>query len=131
MKRSWHTARQPELDGSDRSTQIALAIAQVADPGVLEALLQTLTLLDRIGGQVYIAADRQKYAPQETDQGVMYLPVTNVKEPGTYMTDGFVFQYEHIAKLPRQPVEPDAEFGDALPDRNGELTAAPDEAEVG
>lgn len=121
MKRQWHTARQPELDGSERSTQLALAIAQVADPATLEALLQTLTLLDRIGGQVYIAAYRRKYAPVESEQGTYFQAVDDVKQPGTYMTDGFVFHYEHIAKLPRQSPEPDADLAEPLPNPNGDV----------
>jgi hypothetical protein len=115
MKRQWHTARIPELDGSDRSMQLAAAIAQVSDPQTLEALLQGLTLLDRVGGQLYIAAYRTKYKTEQDPSTGEFrrLPVRDVREPGSYETDGLVFHYEHIAKITRQDPEPDAALSDA------------------
>jgi hypothetical protein len=71
-----------------------------------------------------MAAYRRKYAPQQVGEGTVYLPVEDMKDPGTYMTDGFVFHYEHIAKLPRQSPEPDADLSEPLPNPNGELQEA-------
>jgi hypothetical protein len=132
MKRQWHTARIPDADGSDRSVQLAHALAQVLDPPTLEALLQSFTLLDRIGGQVYIASVRTKYKTvvDADAQTVERVPVEDVREPGSYETDGFVFHYEHIAKLPRAEDEGDDRQRDSFPDLPVEASAnggAPEE----
>lgn len=102
MVRQFHTVRVREFEGSERSLQLATALAQVCDPDTLEKLLQIKTSLDTIGGQVYIAAYRTKYDAATGE------PLGDVKNPGVYETDGYLFQYEHIAKVNRQPREPDA-----------------------
>lgn len=100
MRRAFHSPRIPEFEGSDRSNQLAAALAQVSDPEFLQAVLDLKAMLDRVGGQVYIAAYRQKYGPDGQ-------PVEDPKEPGRYETEGYAFHYEHIAKLTNAPREPD------------------------
>lgn len=103
MKRQFHTVRRPDLEGSPRSHALAAALAEKCDPELLERFLEIKAILDSIGGQVYFAAYRTKYSPE----GV---PLEDVKQPGRYETDGYVFHWEHIARINRQRIEPDAKI---------------------
>jgi hypothetical protein len=118
MRRQFHTVRRVDLEGHERSLELAQALAVTTDPDTMEKLVQIKALLDSVGGQVYIAAFRTKYRADGT-------PVENVQEPGKYETDGYLFQYEHIAKINRQDVEPDAK-PEETPDELPEVAAALD-----
>ena len=118
MKRQFHVVRRPDLEGSPRSHALAAALAEKCDPEFLERILELKCLFDSIGGQVYTAAYRTKY---DTRTGE---PVKDVKnEPGRYETDGYVFHYEHIAKINRQAPEPDAKIEDTPDNLEAELNA--------
>lgn len=113
MRRDFHTVRRADLEGHQRSMELAQALAMTTDPETLEKLIQIKSLLDSVGGQVYIAAYRTKYGPDGK-------PVEDVREPGSYETDGYLFRYEHIAKINRQAAEPDAK-DDETPEKLPEL----------
>ena len=108
MIRQTSNPRRVDLEGHDRSQQLGLALAQICDPETLEKLIHMKTTLDSIGGQFYVAAFRNKYKTVADEEGQMLVPVDDPTEPGQYHTDGYVFHYEHIAKLNRQRAEPDA-----------------------
>ena len=108
MIREWFSTRRQELEGHERSLQLATALAMKTDPDTMEKLLEVKNLLDSVGGQVYIAAFRNKYKTVVENGQLVDVPVDDPKdEAGKYVTDGYVFHYEHIAKLNRQRPEPD------------------------
>ena len=91
MKRSWSTVRS----GPDEASQeVALAIAQIADSETLRSFLDTLTALDRFGGELYIGAYRKKFDAQGN--------IVEPDEVGEYETVGYAWHYEHVAKRTAQ-----------------------------
>lgn len=125
MRRTTHTRRIRELEGSDRSVELAQALAMTCDPETLEALLHAKMLLDSVGGQIFMAAQRPKF--RETPQGLV--PLEDHREPGKYVTVGYVLQYDHIATALRAPREPDS-TPDDLPEDEELLAEAGDEQEA-
>lgn len=81
--------------------QLATALAQVSDPDFLEAVLHIKSMLDRLGGQMYLAGYREKF----DGEGRL---LSDHKQPGNYETVGYLFHYDHIAKITQAPNEPDA-----------------------
>lgn len=122
MKRQWSTPRRTDLEGSERSMELATALAQIADPDFLEKVIQAKALLDSVGGQFYIAAYRTKYDIVSGE------PVEDLKQPGRYETDGYLIDYGHIARINRQDAEPDAKG--ALPNPVEEVRQALEEIEA-
>jgi hypothetical protein len=106
MRRPFYAPRIVEAEGSDRSQELATALAMTCDPEYLEALVHLKSMLDRIGGQVYIAAYRKKYNPQTGEE------LDDPSKPGRYETEGYAFHYEHIAKITNAPREPDRKVDD-------------------
>lgn len=116
MRRDFYTPRIVTDEGSQRSNELAVALAQVADPEFIEAVIHLKSMLDRIGGQAYVVAFRNKYNPRTGEV------ITDPEAPGRHETEGYVFHYEHIARLSGQDKEPDA--GDVekiagTPDKEG------------
>lgn len=125
MRRAFYTPRIPEAEGVERSQELALALAQTADPEFIEAIIHLKSMLDRIGGQVYIAAYRNKYDP---NTGAV---LEDPRAPGRHETDGYAFHYEHIAKLTNAPREPDQAVERLSEVRDDEgWTAEPEALEV-
>lgn len=97
MERGWNVIRDREGEGSPRSAELATALAQVADPELLERLLWAVTLLDSVGGELYIGAFRNKY-----DEQGNRIPKANLREtPGEYETDGYVLRWDSMAEMIR------------------------------
>lgn len=111
MERSWNIVRDHEAEGSARSGELAAALAQVADPELLEKVLWAVNLLDSVGGQVTIAAFRNKYDAQGGRIAKENLSST----PGNYETEGYVVHWDSMAEVIR----------DAMREPNVKLPADP------
>lgn len=101
MRRAFYSPRLHTEEGSERAVELAVALAQISDEEFLRTIIDIKAALDRIGGQVYIAAFRNKYDPATGEQ------LEDPSAPGRYETDGYAIHYEHIAKLTDSPREPD------------------------
>lgn len=122
MRRQWAVPRDRDLEGSDRSLELAQALAVKVDPDTLEKLVELVSLLHSIGGQAFVCAIRSKYQTVVADNpelaaalGVQVGQRIRIKvdpdQPGTYETDALAIHYEHIATAARdQDREPDAKL---------------------
>ena len=102
-------ARAVELEGSGASAMLAQELAFSLTPDLCRALTDLKVILDRLGGQAWIA-------PYFHDERLL----------------GFAFVWDHISKLGRGK-EPDAKLAEPLPLRvefAGELSGVELEAEA-
>ncbi len=83
--------RAPELEGVTVSHMLALELALDLTPDILRSILDIKVILDRLGGQVWIA-------PYVHEEQVV----------------GFAFLWDHISRLGRGK-EPDANISEPLP----------------
>lgn len=102
-----------EFDGDEDSRLKAGALSAISDAEFVESMVHVKAALDRLGGQVEIAALREKVNAKGE-------PVDD-KDTGDYVTRGYVFHYEAHTDLLRRPEEPDTkraeiplQFGDDL-----------------
>lgn len=117
MRRGRTVVRRRDLEGSERSHGLAAALAEMSSPEFLEALVHGVAQLDSIGGQLFIAAVRNKYAKVTVTNdagevlGEQWDRLEDHKDPGDYETDGYVIHWDHIATAVRNArKEPDTEF---------------------
>jgi hypothetical protein len=117
MRRGTNIVRDRELEGSSRSAELATALAQIACPELLEAIVHGVSLLHFTGGQIFIAGVRNKYrvTTLRNELGNVVAEERTLledrREPGNYETDGYVFHYDHIATALRGArKEPDSAF---------------------
>lgn len=117
MRRGTPVLRDRELEGSERSYQLANTLAGIASPELLEQLIFAVSKLHDIGGQTFIAAVRSKYAkhtvrnPRGEILGEHLELLADPREPGQYETDAYVFHWDHIATAIRGAErEPDTDF---------------------
>jgi hypothetical protein len=103
MKRSGSSLRDERNEGSERSQQLAAALAQVSDPEFLERVLHMKSALDEFGGEFRVQALRHKYDPVGNRLEDMTLD-------GEYYTDAYMTHYSHYAK--DAPQEPNDELKD-------------------
>ncbi len=82
--------RRPELQGAGASQMLALEIALDLSPDVLRSILDLKVILDRLGGQAWVA-------PHVREEQVI----------------GFAFVWDHISKLGRGK-EPDSNISEPL-----------------
>lgn len=85
--------RQPELEGVTVSQMFALELALALTPDAIRSLLDVKVILDRFGGQFWIAP----YVDEHSEQVI-----------------GLIFHYSHISKVGRGK-EPDAKISEPLP----------------
>lgn len=113
MNRQRFVDRDFQNEGSPRSQELAAALAVQSDPEFLEAVLHAKGALDEFGGQVFVAATRQKVSVDE--EGVI-----RADESGAFATLGYIVHYSSKASIRRlqteeetsavaAPDEPDAE----------------------
>jgi hypothetical protein len=100
MNRSRLIERDFAAEGSERSQQLALALAQIADPELLEALVHSVGALHEFGGEVYIGAARNRFQADGER-------LVRVEQGGSFLTYGHVIAYNTRARIKGQPVEPD------------------------
>lgn len=117
MRRGWNVVRDRTEEGSERSLELATALAQTSDPDFLEQVVHAKALLDAVGGQVFIAAVRNKYAVITVRDragnvlGEQREVLEDRKQPGEYETDAYLFHFDHIATALRDAArQPDSEF---------------------
>lgn len=126
-ERVWHTQRAfadeqgrivlPPDGGDEDALQVAQALANVCDAETLRSLLDLKVLLDRVGGEGYIGAYRIKVDPE----GHQIPPeeMQDPNRPGTYLTMGYLFTYDPVAKKTRRateaPEEPQADLRESYP----------------
>jgi hypothetical protein len=121
MNRQKFQRRIFEAEGSERSQQLALSLAAECDPEFLETLLHYKSALDEFGGQIYIAAARDKFDTEGNN-------VEHNEPRGSFETWGYVCHYGHKAQLKGQETEPDVPWGAAeAPEQNGHAEAEADE----
>lgn len=104
MKREWNVlnGEAGSVPGDEAAQARAVALAQIADAGLIDTLIDAIVLMRRIGGQVYLAAHRAKF---DAD-GAM---VSDRDTPGRWETVGYLAHYEHrdhrleVAKPPKLP----------------------------
>jgi hypothetical protein len=103
MKREFQTARnrREDWEGNERAEQLALALASRSNAETLEALLNLKCAVDQFGGEFRMAAVRPKLDARGRR-------LEDVAEDGQFETVGYVFEYKHIAKIGKQPTEPDS-----------------------
>jgi hypothetical protein len=90
--------------GTQQSAGFAAALAQIADPGLLEAIVNNVAAINEHGGEVYIAAgNRQKVNAQGR--------IVEAHEPGAYETLGYVVAYNSRARVKGVPDEPETAYG--------------------
>lgn len=135
MKRDWNVVKgQYDLQpGDEVAVSRATALANLADAPTIESLIEALAMLDRIGGQLYVQARREKY-----DAAGQRIPEEFRKDtPGQYETVGYVFRYEtrdaelEVAQPPDEvalPELPEIEPAQ-IEDLEEERAAAEDRAE--
>lgn len=122
MNRNGSIIREFEAEGSDRSLQLAHALAQISDPEFLERIVHLKSSLDAWGGECYISAQRKPIDPATGR-------ICDHNTPGReYGTLGYVIHYGHRQRaIIDQPEEPDEPLGIHPPERAPE----PEPEEVG
>lgn len=117
MRRGWNVVRNRDAEGDERSLELAGALAAISDPDFLERVLHAKTMLDSVGGQIFIAAVRNKYAVKTLRTAAGHIVaeerdlLEDRKAPGEYETDAYLFHYDHIATALRDArKEADSEF---------------------
>jgi hypothetical protein len=103
MKRSSSSLRDVRDEGSDRSHQLAIALAQICDPELLETLVHLKSALDEFGGEFRVVSMRHKYSPTGER-------LEDLTSDGEFFTDGYLTHYSHYAK--DAPPEPNTELKD-------------------
>jgi hypothetical protein len=88
-------------DGEPEAQVKAQSLAGFSDAEFIEAIVHVKAMLDRIGGQVQIAALREKLDKDGQR-------VEKDDPSGVYQTLGYVFRYEPHSRLRQAPEEPDA-----------------------
>lgn len=104
MNRSRFIERDFGGEGSERSQALALALGQIADPELLEALLHHLAALHEFGGEIYIGAARDRFVVDDNQR------LVKTTEGGSFLTYGHVIAYNKKARIKGQQVEPDANY---------------------
>lgn len=89
MNRQRFIDRDFDGEGSERSQALALALAQTCDARFLEAILHHKAALDEFGGQLYIAAAREKF---DADGN-------RTETVGAYETFAYIFLFSEKVKI--------------------------------
>lgn len=87
----WTVYREPELENTGAAQMLAQELALLLDPMTTRAIRDLKIILDRFGGQAWIA-------PYMAEEQII----------------GFLFHYEHISKLARGK-EPDSKLEEPIP----------------
>lgn len=79
-----------DVPGDEDAMSRATALGNLVDHKVTERLLQLLLTFELVGGQAYIQARREKYAPNGTR-----IPADQVDDvDGEWRTTGYVIRYD-------------------------------------
>jgi hypothetical protein len=125
MNRSRFIERDFGGEGSERSQQLAVALAQIADPELLEALVHHVAAVHEYGGEFYVGAARDRFQI-ESDQ------LVRVEQGGTFLTYGHVVAYNKKARIKGQTIEPDQAYEEqSAPERDSRNGEVPEPAAVG
>lgn len=122
--RVWNTARAGTDEegvvllgpdgGDEEALQYAHALANVCDAETLRSLLDGIVLLQRVGGEFYVGAYRIKVSSRDGKKIAPSDPA-----PGTYLTAGYLFEYDPVAKKTRAatqaPEEPQPGLTQPIP----------------
>jgi hypothetical protein len=83
--RSWLTTRGGvAAHGDEDAVRLGHALAQISDADFIQSVIDAKTLLDRVGGQVFIGAPRQKF---DRDGNAIS------EGAGEYVTVAYFFNY--------------------------------------
>lgn len=103
MRRGTTVVRDRDQEGSERSQQLALTLAGIACPELMEQLVYAVSKAHSIGGQFFLAAGRSKYGKRtvRNNQGEIlgetWELLEDPREAGDYETDYYVLHWDHIA----------------------------------
>lgn len=100
MNRSRAIPRDFEGEGSERSQQLGMALAMIADPRLLEHLIHHIGALQEFGGEVYIGTDRMRIDGEGRP----------VDSGGSFETVAYVVGYNKTSRIRGQEREPDAPY---------------------
>lgn len=109
MKRGWNTLSKPNERGSEESYQLGQALAAIAEPELLQGLLNVVSSLNEWGGQYMVAAQRER------------INVRGERDPEgqIHVTIGLVHHYKHVPDALkdalREPAPDSLENVDAIP----------------
>lgn len=109
MKRGWNTLSNPQGRGSEESYQLGQALAAIAEPELLQGLLNVVSSLNEWGGQYMVAAQRER------------VDGFGQRDPaGTeHVTIGLVHHYKHVPDALkdalREPAPDSLENVEAIP----------------
>jgi hypothetical protein len=90
MRRQITLARDPEFEGTQEAQNEGAALAVIAQPDYIRAMLTVKAFLDEFGGEAYVAAYREKF---DAD-GNKVKP----DEVGDWETLGYMIHVESVAK---------------------------------
>jgi hypothetical protein len=120
MNRQRLLNRDFEGEGTDDARQIALALAELCDRNFLELLLRHKVALDEFGGEIYLAAVRDKFDKNGR-------PAAHNDPEGSFLTYAYIVNYGSKAQLkveapneeaaqPTPPAEDEKDDGEASGD---------------
>lgn len=90
-QRDWGVVfEEDSAPGDDESVVAAMALANRYGADVIMSVMDGLLLLERIGGQLLVLPQRNKY----TAQGERIDPAEARKHPGAWLTEGFLTIHE-------------------------------------
>lgn len=92
------------MAGTEECMSLASALARIADPELLEALVNNIGTLNEHGGELYVGARRVKARDGK---------IVESSEPGSWTTIGYVAAYNSKAQIPGAVAEPDVAYGTA------------------
>lgn len=95
MKREYSVVKDPDvgIPGDQNAVAAGLALANRFDAQTLRLIHDTFTALELVGGQLAVAAHREKY-----DDWGNRLERDEHHVPGQWQTAGYIFHYENRDK---------------------------------
>jgi hypothetical protein len=130
LNRNASLLRDFQSEGSERSMQLATALAQIADPDFLERVIHLKSSLDAWGGEAYIAAERRPLDPATGR-------ICDHNTPGReYATLGYITHYGHRVKgairgAVEEPDEPlGVQPGEGMPSQEPEPVQVEEPADL-
>src|SRR5690349_20712563 len=102
-----------EQTGTERCVTLSMLLASVASERQLEALISHFSALNEWGGEMFVSAVREKFDPDGRR--------VEHRDPGEYLTVGYVMHYGHRSSIKGQVHESDTPLASAqLPEPSEE-----------
>jgi hypothetical protein len=112
-RRTWNVRRYQEPVGDEEAMIAATALANIAGAETIRSLIDTISFVDRIGGEVKIAAYRDRFDLEGNRIG------HHDETPGTYQTYGYLFTWtpepKSTQRATQSPIEDDHNLNTHMP----------------